>query len=90
MDKKVATVLPLATVLLLASMLCQTILAEAESFLVVWTKENNGSWFPTGTIFYYGDSVGNSDYLYSLLDYTYIHIPTVNAITPILKHIKLD
>ena len=70
-------------VFLLASMWSQTTLAETESFVVDWTKENNGSWFPIGTIFYYGDSVGTSDYLYSLLDYTYIHIPTVNAITPI-------
>ena len=73
---------------LLASILyLGTTSAETETFLVGgsigWAKENNGSWFPSGTIFYEGDSLGESYYLYSLLDYTYIHIPTVIAITPI-------
>lgn len=74
-------VLPL---LLLASILGPgTTLAETKSFLVSWTKENNGSWFPIGKIFYAGDLLGDSHFLYSLLDYTYIHIPIVNAITAI-------
>ena len=81
MDNEVAIFVLL---FLLASILYpQTTLVETESFLVSWTKENSGSWFPIGTIFYDGDSLGNSHYLYSLLDYTYIHIPPVNAITPI-------
>ena len=86
MDKEVAILF--LTVLLVSTLYPETTLAETKSFLVGgsigWAKENNGSWFPIGTIFYAGDSLGDSHHcLYSLLDYTYIHIPTVNAITPI-------
>ena len=86
MDKGVAFLL--LTLLLASTLYPQTTLAKTKSFRVGgsigWSKETHGSWFPTGTIFYAGDSLGDSHhYLYSLLDYTYIHIPTVNAITPI-------
>ena len=80
MGKEVAiVVLPF----LLALTLMYPTLSAETTFVVRWTKENGGSWFTNGMIFHDGDSLGDSHYLYSLLDYTYIHIPTVNAITPI-------
>ena len=86
MDKKVPILF--FTVLLASTLYPETTLAKAKTFRVGgsigWSKETHGSWFPIGTIFHAGDSLGDSHhYLFSLLDYTYIHIPTVNAITPI-------
>ena len=68
------------TVLLASTLYPETTLAKTKSISVDWSKETHGRWFPIGTIFHAGDSIGDSHhYLFSLLDYTYIHIPTVNA-----------
>ena len=52
MDKEVAILF--LTVLLVSTLYPETTLAETKSFLVGgsigWAKENNGSWFPIGTI----------------------------------------
>ena len=50
------------TVLLASTLYPETTLAEPKSFLVGgqngWTKGNNGSWFPIGTMLYAGDLLG--------------------------------
>ncbi|XP_065622270.1 basic blue protein-like [Quercus suber] len=71
MDKEGAILF--LTFLLALTLYPETTSAETKSFLVGglngWTKESNGNWFPTGTIFYAGDSL---EFVYNQTDYNVV------------------
>ena len=74
------------TVLLASTLYPETTLAKAKSIRVYWSEETHGRWFPIGTIFHAGDSIGDSHHSsHCLITLTSIFqlLMHVNAITPI-------